>query len=188
MVSLRDRYIASFDSHSRADALRLLQLVQAECARLRQNPEAFLNKDVYKAFFALVNIYNAQIQETIRLWRDHHQRQEEVRKDVLESKLRDVRPNHSPDLVSQPYQQFLGPEAPAWPTEMKTAPHGSNTVKQMIPNGAIRIVEKWESQVKEIYRGLDQVSIRDLHYHSVINYARSNLFFNRVGCRRDMNL
>jgi hypothetical protein len=159
MISLRDRYIASFDSHSRADALRLLQLVQAECARLRQTPEAFHNKDVYIAFFALVNIYNEQIQETIRLWRGHHQRQEEVRKDVLESKLRAARPNYLPDLVSQPYQQFLDPEASAWPTEMNTAPCGSNQIKQILPNSALRIVEKWESRVEEIYRVLDQVRI-----------------------------
>jgi hypothetical protein len=159
--SLRNRYIVNFDYHSRADCLRLLQLVHTECASLRQTPQAFPDMDTYETFFTIVHRYTKQIQETIQLWREHHQRHEEIAKDVLHNKLKVARPKYSKELISQPWQQFLSREAPAWPASWQPGP--DVIVKQSIPNGGVKIIEKWESEVKEIYDWLDIVSCLNTH-------------------------
>jgi hypothetical protein len=157
--SIRNRYIVDFDYHSRTEDLRLLQLAHVECTRLRQDPQAFPDRTTYETFFAAVNRYTKQIQVTIQLWREHHQRHEEVAKDALEKKLQAARPKYSPELVSKPWQQFLSREATAWPVNWRPGP--GVIVKQSIPNGGVRIIEKWESELKDIYDWLDIVRFPD---------------------------
>jgi hypothetical protein len=155
--SVRDKYIVSFDTTSRADSMRLVQLVLEDCAMLRENPDMFPDMQTFNSFFAVVNQYTFQIQKTILLWREHRQRHEEIGKLIMDKKLQSARPRHLPELATQPWQQYLSKESPAWPVSVQKGPGYFST--HVIPNGGVRLIEKWESELKAIYEGIDIVRI-----------------------------
>jgi hypothetical protein len=137
--------------------MKLVQLVHDECAFLRQNPLVFPDAETFQSFFAAVNRYTEQIQKTILLWKGHHQRHEEIGKEMLEKKLQSARPRYSPELTTQPWQQFLCKEAPAWPVALQMGPDIMRM--QAVPNGGVRLIEKWENEMKAIYAELDNVHL-----------------------------
>jgi len=127
--------------------------IKAQILALKQCPEIFESTDAYIAFFNTVNRYCAQIMQIIRLWREHDAKWKNFDKALFEDELRAKRDSFAPALMSQPWSQFLHNEAPAWPVDWVLGPDVIS--KQWVPNGGLRVLEKWESEVQAIYSHLD---------------------------------
>lgn len=154
---IRDCYTLEWDCLTkRKPTLRILRSLQAEAVILRQNPQQFVDVQAYEAFFAEVDQMCHQIMEIIRL----QVARENVQEDLIQ--MRDERnycrnrPTYVKELMAQPWQQFLHPEAPGWFKEEIT-PTGVKS-RQMIPNGGVRLLAAWEDEVRQIHEFLDPVS------------------------------
>jgi hypothetical protein len=153
-----DNYTLDFENYDMRDrALDVLERVQIEITTLRANPQSFADQKTYVTYFANVGRKTHQIMETIRLHTAREKMDEEMAELRHEENYRVNRPSYVKELINQPWQQFLHPEAPGWPMDLNTPP--GVTSHQIIPNGGIRILAKWEKEVKEIYEFLDNVSV-----------------------------
>lgn len=151
-----EHYTSLFKEVKRELAIKMLTRIQPWIAEMREGPYQIADAHTHKTFFTDVDQKCHQIMEAINMYRAHETLSEDMAKARTEENYRINRPSYTKELMAQPWQQFLHPEAPGWPVEMTD--HPSVVSHQIIPNGGMRLLLKWEEEVKDIYAFLDTVS------------------------------
>lgn len=158
--TILEHYTLLFSEVQRETALKMLTQIQPWITELRTGPSAITDPSLHTSFFKTVDQKCHQIMETINLHHAHEHMVEEMVKTRMEENYRTHRPSYTKELMGQPWQQVLHPEAPGWPEVIPG--HERKVTHQIIPNGGMRLLLKWEEEVKEIYAFLDAVSLFSL--------------------------
>lgn len=160
--TILEHYTIRFEEVKRERGIKMLTTMQPWVAELRSGPYAIPSPELHSSFFQEVDQKCHQIMETINLHRAREKLMEQIVKTRMEENYRSHRPSYTKELMSQPWQQFLHPEAPGWP---EAIPRDERVVShQIVPNGGMRLLLKWEEEVKEIYGVLDAVSLLSSWY------------------------
>lgn len=156
LSTILEHYMVRFDEVKRELAVKMLTRIQPWIAEMREGPYQIADAQIHKTFFADVDQKCHQIMETINMHRASEKMTEDAAKTRNQENYRTHRPSYTKELMAQPWQQFLHPEAPGWPD--KIPDHPRKVSHQIVPNGGMRLLLKWEEEVKEIYGFLDAVS------------------------------